>query len=107
MRVLIDECVPRRFKKHLSDHECHTVPEAGYSGKKNGELLLLAEKDGFDAFLTIDRGMQYQWKPAEHSIAVVLVRVKSSRLSDLLPHVPHILTTLQSIRAGEFVTIGT
>lgn len=107
MKVLLDECVPRRFKNHLPGHDCHTVPEIGYSGKKNGELLLLAEKDGFDAFLTIDRRMQYEWDSEEHSIAVILVHVKSSRLSDLLPHVAQILAALRSIHAAELVTIGT
>jgi hypothetical protein len=27
---------------------------------KNGELLFLAEQHGFDAFLTIDRGLEHQ-----------------------------------------------
>jgi len=43
VRVLLDECMPRRLKRELIGHECQTVPEAGFSGKKNGELLELAE----------------------------------------------------------------
>jgi len=43
MKLLLDECVPRKFKNHLPGHECQTVPEAGLGGKKNGELLSLAE----------------------------------------------------------------
>jgi hypothetical protein len=42
MKVLIDECVPRKFKSSLRPHDCQTVPEAGLAGKKNGELLALA-----------------------------------------------------------------
>jgi hypothetical protein len=52
MRVLLDECVPRKFKYSLLDHDCHTVPEAGLAGKKNGILLGLAEAAGFEIFLT-------------------------------------------------------
>lgn len=52
MRLLLDECVPRKFKNHLVGHECQTVPEAGMAGKKNGELLILAEAAGFEVFLT-------------------------------------------------------
>jgi hypothetical protein len=44
MKVLLDECLPRKFKNHLTEHECSTVPEAGWAGKKNGELLSLAEQ---------------------------------------------------------------
>jgi len=46
MRILLDECVPVMFKRNLVSlgHECQTVREAGFSGKKNGELLTLAER---------------------------------------------------------------
>jgi hypothetical protein len=39
MRILLDECIPRKLKYEFSDHECQTVPEVGLAGKKNGELL--------------------------------------------------------------------
>jgi hypothetical protein len=40
MRVLLDECLPRKLKGHVHDHEVTTVPEAGWAGTKNGALLL-------------------------------------------------------------------
>jgi hypothetical protein len=57
MRLLLDECVPRKLKNHLPGIECRTVPEAGLAGKKNGELLSLAEVAGFHALLTVDQGI--------------------------------------------------
>src|SRR5277367_938988 len=60
MKVLLDECVPRRFKRSLVGHDCQTVPEAGFAGKKNGELRSLAEASGFEVFLTVDHGIPYQ-----------------------------------------------
>jgi hypothetical protein len=47
MKVLLDECIPRKFKNALPEHECQTVPEAGFAGQKNGVLLSLAEAAGF------------------------------------------------------------
>jgi hypothetical protein len=85
MRVLIDECLPRKLKNALPDHKCHTVPEAGLAGQKNGRLLSLAEAAGFDLFLTIDKVLQYQQNLAGRSIAVLIVRAKSNRLADVLP----------------------
>ena len=41
MRILLDECVPRRLRGELPGHDVQTVPELGWSGKKNGELLAL------------------------------------------------------------------
>jgi len=60
MKILIDECVPRKFKNSLVDHHCQTVPEAGLAGKENGELLSIAETRGFEVFLTIDKGFVYE-----------------------------------------------
>jgi hypothetical protein len=38
MRVLLDECLPRRLKAHLAPHQVITVPEAGWAGTKDAEL---------------------------------------------------------------------
>jgi len=55
VRVLLDECLPRKLKNSRAGHECATVPQAGLAGKKNGQLLSLAESQGFDLFLTLDK----------------------------------------------------
>jgi hypothetical protein len=47
MRVLLDECLPRKLKNDLSGHDVRTVPEMGWAGKKNGELLQLAAQHLF------------------------------------------------------------
>jgi hypothetical protein len=103
MKVLLDECVPRRFKNSLSGHDCSTVPEEGLAGKKNGELLALAESAGFQVFLTLDRGIEYQQNLHPRTIAVVIVRTKSSQLTELLIHVPELLRLLESIQPGQLV----
>jgi hypothetical protein len=106
MRLLLDECVPRKFRNLLPGHTCRTVPEEGLAGKKNGELLTLAEKSGFDVFLTLDRGLEYEQNLQRRIIAIILIRAKSSRLADLLPHSPEILRVLRSIQPGELVKVG-
>ncbi len=106
MRVLLDECVPRKLKSTLTGYECRTVPEEGLAGKRNGELLSLAEDAGFDVFLTVDRGIEFQQNLQSQRIAVLLVRARSSRLADLLPHVPAVLEKLDSLRPGEIVRVG-
>jgi predicted nuclease of predicted toxin-antitoxin system len=101
MKLLIDECLPRKLKDHLPGHECHTVPEASWAGKKNGDLLSLAEQSGFQVFVTLDRGLEYEQNLKRRKIAVILISSKSSRLADLLPAIPSILDVLRSIRAGQ------
>jgi predicted nuclease of predicted toxin-antitoxin system len=105
MKLLLDECLPRKLKNHLPGHECRTVPEAGWAGKKNGELLFLAEKSDFEVFLTLDRGLEYEQNLKGRKISVILVSANSSRLADLLPQVPALLTALRSIRVGELIRV--
>jgi predicted nuclease of predicted toxin-antitoxin system len=59
MKLLIDECLPRALKRLLGKHECRTVQEMGWSGKKSSVLLSLAEPE-FDVLVTIDQGMEYE-----------------------------------------------
>ena len=53
MRVLLDECLPRRLKRELVGHDASPVPEMGWASKSNGDLLALAAAE-FDVFLTVD-----------------------------------------------------
>ena len=105
MKVLLDECVPRKFKNHFPNHECQTVPEAGFAGEKNGQLLSLAERAGFQVFLSLGRGIEYEQNLKKHAIAIILVHAQSSRLADLLPRVPNILKALDSIQPGQLLHV--
>ena len=105
MRVLLDECVDSRLARELTGHDVTTVPEAGWAGTHNGELLALAEKQ-FDAFLTVDRNLSFQQPLPKFRIAVVVVRAPTNRLHDLLPRVPDILAALSVAKHGEVTWVG-
>jgi hypothetical protein len=105
MRVLLDECLPRGLKKHLREHEVKTVPEAGWAGKKNGELLRLAG-GSVDVFVTIDSNLVYQQTVGVLSFGVVVLVARSNRLGDLLPLVPDLLTALSSVGPGQVLRVG-
>jgi len=107
MKLLLDECVPRRFRFSLSDgeHDCVTVPEAGFAGRKNGELLGLAEGN-FDVFITLDQGLRHQQNLAGRMIAILVIRTKSNRLADLLPYAQACREVIATIKRGEIVRIG-
>ena len=106
MKILLDECIPRKLKPLLVGHACRTVSEAGYAGKKNGELLQMAEHAAFDVFLTLDRGILHQQNLAARKISLVLLRTPSSRLSDIKPFVPALLDLLSKITAASVHKIG-
>ena len=95
MKVILDECLPRRLGVHLGGHEVSTVPSAGYAGLENGKLLR-AISGKFDAFVTVDAGIEYQQRLADYPIMTILVRARSNRLEDLLPLAPQILAVLDA-----------
>jgi predicted nuclease of predicted toxin-antitoxin system len=107
MRLLIDECLPRKVKVLLAEggHACETVPDAGLAGKQNGELLALAEGE-FDVLITIDKNIRYQQNVAGRQIAILIIRAASNDIEDVRPQISHVLTALESIRPGEIVEVG-
>lgn len=84
MRVLLDECLPRRLKRELVGHDARTVPEMGWASKRNGELLALAAAE-FDVFLTADRNLSHQQDVSAFDIAVVVLVARSNSINDLRP----------------------
>jgi hypothetical protein len=106
VKILLDECLPRDLRKYLAGHDCQTAPQAGLAGKANGELLVLAEQSGWQVLLTMDQGIPYQQNLTGRGISLAIIRAKSNRLADLLPHVPAILAALPSLRPGEMIRIG-
>jgi predicted nuclease of predicted toxin-antitoxin system len=106
MRILIDECLPRRLKGWFESHDCQTVPEASLSDKKNGELLAIAERQGFEIFLTMDKGLGYEQNLTGRRIAVIVLRAKSNRMADLTPLVDECVSKMRSIESGQIARIG-
>lgn len=106
MKLLLDECIPIKFKNCFDSHQCHSVPEEGWAGERNGELLTKAEAAGFQVFLTIDQGIEYQQNLKFRNIAIILIHSKSNRLADLLPHVPEILRIVGSLQPGQLAKVG-
>jgi hypothetical protein len=105
MKVLIDENLPRKLAGHLKAHRCRTVAECGWAGKKNGELLSLAEPE-FDVLLTLDKNIPFQQDLTSGRIGILIVRASSNRIQDLLPVIPDCLTALQSIKPGQILRVG-
>jgi hypothetical protein len=105
MRVLLDECVDWRLSRAIVGHEVRTARQMGWSAIKNGDLLALAEQQ-FDAFVTVDRNLSFQQHLPAFKIAVIVLRVRSNRLSALLPLVPALLATLATARTGEVTYVG-
>ena len=106
MRILIDECMDEQLRNSIAGHDCRTARYAGLAGLTNGELLKAAEEAKFDILLTVDQGIEYQQNLAGRKIAIVVFRVKSNRLKNLLELLPTCLACIDSIQPGQIVNIG-
>ena len=104
MKVLLDECIDRRLKSRLPEHQVNTVQELGWAGKKNGELLELAA-DRFDVFVTVDQNLRYQQQLLARPIAVVVLIVPANTLKHLVVLLPKLRAALPTIRSGECVLV--
>jgi predicted nuclease of predicted toxin-antitoxin system len=105
VRVLLDECLPKKLKRLLPGHEVWTTAEKGWAGKRNGELLALAQAE-FDALLTVDRSLRFQQRVANFAIGVLVVAAPSNTLEELEPLMPAVLQALHGLKNGQVLLLG-
>ena len=105
MKVLLDECLPRKLGRLLSGHEVTTVPQAGWAGVTNGRLLVRIA-GSYDAFITIDQNLPAQQKTMGLTFGIVVLRCRANRLTDLSPLVPQILAALNRLQPAQVVVIA-
>lgn len=105
MKLLLDECIDRKFAREFVDYEIKTVPQMGWAGVKNGQLLALAEAE-FDVFITVDRNLSFQQNLPQFNIAVIVLQAPSNRLADLKPLAPKVLAILAMATTGQVTIVS-
>ncbi len=105
MRILLDECVPRRLQRELAGQDVSTVFDMGWSGRKNGELLQLAASTGFTVLITVDQNLRYQQNLMVMGLAAIVLIAPTNRLADLRPLIPSVERALLTIAAGDIIEI--
>jgi predicted nuclease of predicted toxin-antitoxin system len=99
MKLLLDECIDRRLAREFVGYEVKTVPQMGWAGVKDGQLLVLAEAE-FDVFITVDRNLSFQQNLPKFDIAVIVLQASSNRLTDLKLLAPKVLDVLAIATRG-------
>ena len=105
MKVFLDECINWRLARDLVGHDVKTARQMGWTAIRNGALVTLASQH-FDVFVTLDRSLSFQQKLDSFSIAVVVLKARTSRLIDLKPLIPDLLIAIQSAQPGAAKFIG-
>ncbi len=104
MKLLLDECVPRRLRHRFKGFKVSTIEDVGFKGLKNGKLLTAASAD-FDVLITVDKNMFYQQNDTTLPMAVILLSAYSNRYEDLEPLADRAVKELAEIETGKFIKV--
>ena len=105
MKILLDENLPHQLRFEITGHQVFTVTYMKWSGIENGDLLAIAAAHGFDALITIDRGMEYEQNTAVLPVSVVIIRAQSNAIEDIRPVLPKILSALAAMKPKSLIKI--
>jgi len=78
----------------------------GWSGLKNGALLMAMSVDGFEVLVTVDQNLRYQQNLASYGAAIVVMVAATNRIEDLRPLASDVLQALTMIQPGEIIEVG-
>ncbi|MDH5604191.1 MAG: DUF5615 family PIN-like protein [Cyclobacteriaceae bacterium] len=97
MKLLLDENLPKKLKFRFDDRfEVLTVAEMGWSGLKNGELLIKMKTQNFRILISSDKNMGYQQNLEEYGISLVVLNAPDNRYTTLLEFFPNLEKVLLS-----------
>ncbi len=101
MKILLDECVTKRLKKHLTEFEVFTVRESGWSGVKNGKLLSLCTENNFDVLLTIDKNLMFQQNLEKYPLTIVVLDSHTSKVEELITFLPSFKSQVETFEKSK------
>ncbi len=101
MKIVIDECLPKRVTQFFEKGSAYTVPQIGLSGTKDTELLNELDKREIDVFVTIDGNIEYQQQFINRKFGTVVIFAVSNRFNDLLHLKDKILKAVNSVSKGK------
>jgi len=107
--VLLDEnLLSRKLKQPLieADHTVSNVNDMGWRGLSNREILALAEKHPFDAFITADKNLPYQQNLNNLTIRIIVLDSNRTRPDHLAPLIITVSALLASLSVGAVIRIN-
>ena len=103
MKLLLDQGTPAPLRTSLPAHSVDTLAERGWSEKGNGELLDLAEREGYEILVTTDQSMRHQQNMAGRRLGIVVLLSANWTLIRL--RIEDINRAITAVRPGEIVEV--
>jgi predicted nuclease of predicted toxin-antitoxin system len=105
MKIILDECLPKRLVRLIPYEHVFTVPQIGLAGYKDSELLDALDVKGIDIFITIDGNIEFQQQFKKRVFGTVVIRAISNRFQDLQLLENKLLNAIQQTTAGKIIRI--
>jgi hypothetical protein len=99
MQVLFDQGTPVPLRRYLALHAVVTVFEKGWSTLQNGELLSMAEREGFEVLVTTDQNLKHQQNLKERQLAIVVL--KTTSWPRIERKVNQVVATINSVKPSD------
>ena len=99
MKLLFDHGTPAPLRHHLQGHVVDRSAEKDWETLENGELIRLAEEEGYDIIVTTDQSMRFQQNLAGMQLAIVVLM--ATAWPRVQHHVEEIRKAIEDVRPGE------
>jgi len=102
LRILFDQGTPAPLRNALRGHIVDLVKDLGWQTLRNGELLDLAEEEGYDILPTTDQGIQFQQNLQGRRLAIIVVAPDWPRVSR---QVDTIKSAIEKVQPGAYLEV--
>ncbi len=103
MRILFDNGTPNPIAQSLVGHEVTFARRIGWHELENGELLLAAERAGFDLLLSTDKNIRYQQNLSGRKISLVVLG--NSQWPMVRLHLDRIVAAIENCAPGGYAEV--
>ena len=103
MLVLFDHSTPAPLSSYLVGHTVIDARARGWDRLSNGDLLVEAERAGFEVLVTADKNMRYQQNLKGRKIALVVLG--TPRWPTLRMHVDLVAAAVNAATPGTYTEV--
>jgi predicted nuclease of predicted toxin-antitoxin system len=104
VKILFDQGTPAPLRKFLAAHEVVTAFERGWGALQNGELLAVAEQEGFAAIVTTDQNLRYQQNLPHRRLAIVVLTTTDWRR--IRQEADSVVRAVATLSPGDYVELS-
>jgi hypothetical protein len=103
MLILFDNGTPRGLARFLTGHSVEEARTRRWEELSNGELIDVAEQDGFELIVTTDKNIRYQQNLKARKIALVVLEHSQWPMVKLVAG--NIVTAINAAEPGSYVEV--